>query len=91
MGNRLVGGSMTVVTYVGRRTGRSFSIPVGYRRDGDRVTIGVSFPDQKTWWRNFSGNGESLVLRIDGRERHGRAVATRDESGVRVNVVLDPA
>ena len=26
---------LTLVTYTGRRSGRSFSLPVGYRRSGD--------------------------------------------------------
>jgi hypothetical protein len=91
LGSRLVGGSMTVVTYVGRRSGRSFSLPVGYRRDGDRVTIAVALPDQKSWWRNFSGDGAPIALRLDGRQRHGRGVARRDRSQVQVDVVLDPA
>lgn len=68
---------LTVVTYVGRRSGRTFSTPVGYRRKGDVVTIDVMLPDAKKWWRNFVGEGGELSLELDGVERVGHAVARR--------------
>ncbi len=46
---------MTVPTYTGQRSGRTFSIPVGYTRNGDELTIRVGVPGQKNWWRNFLG------------------------------------
>jgi hypothetical protein len=79
------------VRYVGRRSGRTFEIPVGYRRSGDTITIGVSMPDGKNWWRNFLGGGGALTfLGLDGRDRTAHAVATRDERGrVSVTARLD--
>jgi hypothetical protein len=77
----LINGNIAMLTYTGRRTGRKFSIPVGYRRDGDEITVGVSMPEAKTWWRNFLGDGAPLVLRLDGIERAGHAVAHRDDKG----------
>jgi hypothetical protein len=83
---RRVGRSLTVITYVGRRSGRTFSIPVGYRRSApDEVVIGVSLADAKSWWRNFLGEGGALTVRLDGVDRAGHGTATRDESG-RVSV-----
>ena len=79
-----------IVTYTGRRSGRTFSIPVGYRQDGDTVTIGVRLPDAKNWWRNFTGDGGPIGLELDGVERTGHAVARRPERGqVQVTVRLD--
>jgi hypothetical protein len=49
---KAVSRSLTVVTYTRRRSGTTFSIPVGYRRAGDVVRIGVRVPDAKGWWRN---------------------------------------
>lgn len=87
---RLVGRSIVLLTYTGRRSGRTFTIPVGYRRKGDEVTIGVRFPDAKTWWRNFLGTGGPLSLHLNGTDRSGHAVARRDEKGrVTVSVLLD--
>jgi hypothetical protein len=76
-----------MLTYTGRRSGRTFSIPVGYRRSGDEINIAVSMPDAKTWWRNFLGDGGPVTLRLDGTERPGQAVAQRDEEG-RVTVTV---
>ncbi|MEU2035748.1 hypothetical protein [Nocardia amamiensis] len=81
----LVGRNITEVTYVGRRSGRTISTPVAFRRSGDEVTINVALPDRKTWWRNFLGAGGPLSLRLDGVERSGHAVARRDDKG-RVSV-----
>ncbi len=67
----------TTLTYTGRRSGRTFSTPVGYRRAGDVVTITVMVADAKSWWRNFTGAGGPLTLHLDGAERAGHAVAER--------------
>jgi hypothetical protein len=79
------------VRYVGRRSGKTFEIPVGYRRSGDAITIGVSMPDGKNWWRNFLGEGASITfLGLGGRDRTAHAIATRDERGrVSVTARLD--
>jgi len=85
-----IGRRMTTISYVGRRSGRSFSTPVGYRRNGDTVTIEVGLPDAKNWWRNFTGKGAPITLRLDGVERTGHAIAQRTGSRVTVSVILDP-
>lgn len=84
---RLVNGNIAMVTYSGRRSGRTFSIPVAYRRSGQDVIIAVSMPDAKTWWRNFLDDGAPLTLRLDETDRVGHAVASRDYKG-RVTVTV---
>ncbi|MDG4767924.1 hypothetical protein O7632_28085 [Solwaraspora sp. WMMD406] len=84
---RLVQRHLTVVTYTGRRSGRTFSTPVSFRRTGDTVTIRVAMPDAKNWWRNFTDGGGPLSLHLDGVDRPGHAVARRDDRG-RVTVVV---
>ena len=80
---------LALITVTGRRTGRSYTIPVGYRRSGDRVTIVVGWPERKRWWRNLRGAGAPVRLRIRGEEMAGHAVARGDErSGVTVEVTL---
>lgn len=87
----LVSRHITVVTYTGRRSGRTFSTPVGYRRTTDTITIGVRLPDAKSWWRNFTGEGGPLSLNLDGADHSGHAIAHRDEKGrVTITVRLDP-
>lgn len=89
-GSRIIGRWMTLVTYTGRRSGNTYSLPVAYRRSGDTVTVGVTLPDQKKWWRNFLGTGGPILLRLGGTDRPGHAVAHRSPSGaVSVDVELD--
>ncbi|EXU64196.1 hypothetical protein Z951_32055 [Streptomyces sp. PRh5] len=87
---RWVSGRLTVVTYTGRRSGRTFSTPVGYRRAADGVTIAVALPERKLWWRNFTGEGWPISLDLDGAERTGHAVARVDGKGrVTISVRFD--
>jgi hypothetical protein len=84
--------SITTITYTGRRSGRTFNIPVAYRRRGDEIDIVANMPDAKTWWRNFLGDGAPMTLALDGIEHSGHAVAHRDENGrVTVRVRLADA
>ena len=84
----LVRRGMINIRYVGRRSGKTIQTPVGYRRDGDNVVINVMSPDSKTWWRNFLGEGGRItLLKLDGQDRTGHAVASRDEKG-RVKVAV---
>ena len=83
--------SVTLITYTGRRSGRTFNIPVAYRRRGDEIDIAANLPDAKTWWRNFLGDGAPMSLTLDGIEQSGHAVAHRDQNGrVTVRVRLSP-
>ncbi|MFC4125899.1 nitroreductase/quinone reductase family protein [Nocardia rhizosphaerae] len=87
---KVLGKAFAQITYVGRRSGRTFSTPVNYRRSGTDYVIGVAMPDKKTWWRNFLGDGGPVTLRIAGVDHRGHAVAVRDErGGVTVRVRLD--
>lgn len=89
---RYVQRHLTIVTYTGRRSGKTFSTPVAFRRDGDTVTIGVSMPDLKNWWRNFLDHSQPLSLELDGAQRSGLATSRRDDKGrVTVSVILDQA
>jgi len=85
---RHVGRGLTKIRYVGRRSGTTVELPVGYRRSGHDIVIGVAAPDAKTWWRNFLGDGAPIeLLGIDGVDRIAHAVANRGERG-RVTVTV---
>jgi hypothetical protein len=85
---RLIGRGLVVIRYVGRRSGTTFEIPVGYRRSGGNLIIGVTAPDAKSWWRNFLGEGGPITLvNLNGQDRKGHAVANRDARG-RVSVTV---
>ena len=87
---RIVGRGLVKIRYVGRRSGKTVKLPVGYRRSGDDIIIGVAAPGAKTWWRNFLGDGGPIeLLGLDGRDRIAHAVANRDGQGrVLVTVTL---
>lgn len=87
--HRLLSGRMALITVTGRRSGRRYTFPVAYSRDGDRVTIEVGWPERKVWWRNLRDGGP-VVMRLRGVERTGQARALGDQStGVTVRVELD--
>jgi hypothetical protein len=86
---RFVGRNVAIISYTGRRSGRTFSVPVAYRRTGDELQIAANMPEAKNWWRNFLGDGGPMSVRLNGIERAGHAVADRDASGhVTVHVRL---
>ncbi|MDG5484229.1 hypothetical protein [Mycolicibacterium gadium] len=79
---------MINIRYVGRRSGKTIETPIGYRRTDDGIVINVMSPDNKTWWRNFLGDGGPITLvKFDGNDRTGHAVASRDAQG-RVSVAV---
>ena len=80
---------VALITITGRRSGRDYTLPVGYRQRGETVTINVGAPERKQWWRNIR-DGARVQLRLRGEGRAGWAKATGDErSGVVVAVNLD--
>jgi deazaflavin-dependent oxidoreductase (nitroreductase family) len=86
----LLSRSLALITVTGRKSGRAYTFPVGYTQEGDRVTIGVGWPERKLWWRNLRG-GAPVRVRLRGTVRNGHAEVRGDErGGVTVEVLLDP-
>lgn len=84
-------GSMAIVRYTGRGSGRQFSTPVQYVQRGDEALILVGRPDTKTWWRNFqNGHGHEIDLLMRGQwlAMTGRAVVGADEPDI-IRPLLD--
>lgn len=69
---RMLGNGLALLTFTGRRSGGSYTIPVSYRQDGDRVTVITK--RFRTWWRNFS-TAAPVVIRLAGRDHLGTATA----------------
>jgi hypothetical protein len=80
---------LALITYTGRRSGRAYTIPVGYQMSGPQVTITVGSPDRKVWWRSLTGSGAPVELVVRGRRLTGHAVATRTGDQALVRVALD--
>lgn len=64
----MVSKTALLITFTGRKSGKTYTIPVDYSQAGDLVTI---FTHAK-WWKNLR-NGAPVTLRIRGRELQGRA------------------
>ena len=87
----LLSGHLALLSVTGRRSGRTFTFPVGYDRDGDRVTIGVDWPERKRWWRNLL-EPAPVEIWLAGVRWTGTGQARGDEhTGVTVEIDLDAA
>ena len=44
---------LMIVQWQGRKSGKTFEIPVGVQPDGEGLVVMLSKRDTKQWWRNF--------------------------------------
>jgi F420H(2)-dependent quinone reductase len=66
--------SLMLLTVRGRRTGKRYTVPVGYVSQDGALDVLVANRQMKAWWRNLEGGAPvELVLR-------GRSVAARAEA-----------
>lgn len=65
--------TVLLITFTGRKSGRTFTTPVNYIREGDRVLLSV----EGKWARNFSEPAD-VQLRIAGESYRGTAIADPD-------------
>ena len=80
-GHGLLSGRFALISVVGRRSGRVYTLPVQYVRDGEALAV-LSQQD-RTWWRNLDLPGGAPVrLLLDGAEVAGRAEVVRDERAI---------
>jgi hypothetical protein len=78
--HRLLSGSVDLVRYTGRRSGREFTTPTQYAEVGDDVIILVGRHSSKTWWRNFTTEHDiDVLLRGRWRPMKARAVVGAEE------------
>jgi hypothetical protein len=79
--HRLASGSLLLITYRGRGSGRRFTIPVMYAEREGTLTIFVGHAERKKWWRNLRG-GAQVELRLRGRRIRGQAEVVEDSAAV---------
>ena len=80
--HRLMSRTVMLMIVTGRKTGRRYTIPVDYIRDGDTITADTS--RHRIWWRNLRG-GAPVSLLVGGRLLKG--VATTEETDHRAIAV----
>lgn len=71
----LVSKSLMLLTYRGRKSGKMYTIPVGYTRQGETVTL---FTDHN-WWKNLLDQAP-VTLRLRGKKHQGTAEVIRDNT-----------
>jgi len=76
--HRVLSGVLCLITVAGRKSGRRFTFPVLYARDGRDVVIVAGWASRKRWWRNVEGGAE-VDLRLTGEQLAGRATALERE------------
>lgn len=79
--HHLVSGSLLLVTFTGRRSGRSYTTPVSYIREQDMVTFVT--PRVCRWWVNIP-TGSTVTLLLAGREHTGEATLLADDQAEKV-------
>lgn len=68
----LVDGRLLLLTVVGRRTGRTYALPVQYATGPLYVWVWPGNPEAKTWWRNLLAPAP-VTLRLRGADVAGVA------------------
>jgi deazaflavin-dependent oxidoreductase (nitroreductase family) len=71
--HRLLSGSVLLLEYSGRRTGRRYGLPVMYASSGDGFVVMAGQPADKTWWRNFGRDPQPVAVTVDGKRTLCRA------------------
>ncbi len=75
--HRLLSRELMLITFTGRKSGRSFTTPVTYMP----VDGGVAFFSNQRWWTNLRG-GAPVMLRLRGRAVAGHAEPVADRATV---------
>ncbi|AZG48672.1 hypothetical protein D7316_05292 [Gordonia insulae] len=75
--NRVVGGRLVTLYIVGRRSGRHYTVPVAYQRQGEKLLIGTPFG----WGKNLR-TGEPVEIRLRGERTTADVEAFTDEASV---------
>jgi deazaflavin-dependent oxidoreductase (nitroreductase family) len=88
--HRVMSDSLMLLTFHGQRTGKKYTIPVGYARYGpDELVVLAGRPEGKTWWTNMRGS-LPVRVRLGGRDIEGDAQLVKGEEAVsRLSVYLE--
>lgn len=72
----LLSSQVLLISVTGRKTGKTYTTPVQYRREGDSLIIFTQ--RQRKWWRNLQG-GASVTLWLRGQSVIGDASIVIDD------------
>ena len=77
--HKLMSETLLLITYLGRKTGMEYSLPVQYVQTGNSVYILPGMPEQKTWWRNLKETAP-VQLTLRGQTLAGNAVVLKADT-----------
>jgi hypothetical protein len=77
-------GNTMLITVTGFKTGKTYSTPVGFYRDGDWLWVMTS--RDRTWWRNVR-HGAKVSLLLRGKKVPAFAEAEVNESAVEARML----
>ena len=72
--HRIVSNNLLLITFTGRKSGKTYSTPVSYFQEDGQVNIFT----HANWWKNLRG-GAPVTLRIRGRQLQGMAEPIADD------------
>jgi deazaflavin-dependent oxidoreductase (nitroreductase family) len=72
----MVSKTVLLISFTGRKSGKTYTTPVSYSQDRDQVTIFT----HADWWKNLRG-GAPVTLRIRGRDLRGVAEPVAEDKG----------
>jgi hypothetical protein len=78
---------LVLLRVTGRRSGRTFELPVGYVRDASGILVTVGAPEHKQWWRNIDGP-TSITVVLRGHTRPGMAELLDCDASTKVHIAL---
>ena len=72
--HRVVSGSILALTFTGRKSGKVYTTPLSYTRQGEQLIVFT----HGAWWKNLQG-GAPVTVRVQGQDRLGQAAAIAGE------------
>ncbi len=73
----VVSKNIMLITVTGRKSGKKYTLPVSYARDGDLVLCSTDRA-VGSWWKNLRG-GADVTLRLRGKDIAGHATVIYDD------------
>lgn len=83
--HRLMSNALMLLSFQGRKSGKRYTIPVGYLRQGQRLYIF----SHAGWWKNLPG--QQVTVRLCGRELRGTVRRLEEPSEIAAMVHLAQA
>jgi len=80
----MLSNGMMLITITGRKTGKKYTTPVGYYREGENLWVITS--RERTWWKNLQG-GAQVQLLLKHNPVTAQADVDLDEKSVEARMV----